>query len=86
MPPIPTAASHNPCRVCISFLHLPPSFRLQSLGLSTPATAAGIVVFPVLITYLAAAFSSTELPAFFIPRVQVAPNYTFVKFRATDVP
>ena len=86
LPPIPTTASHNPCCVCISLLHLPPSFRLQSLGLSAPAATTGVVVFPMLITYLAATFAATELPAFFVPRVQVAPNYTFVKFRTADVP
>jgi len=50
--PIPTATGNNTCRVCVPLLHLPPSFRLQSLGLSTPATTAGVVVFTVLITYL----------------------------------
>ena len=38
------------------------------------------------ITYLASALPSTELPAFFISRVQVTTNYPFVKFGSADVP
>jgi len=83
--PIFAATSHNPRRVCVSLLYLPPSFRLQSLGLSTPATTTGIVVFAVLITYLTAAFAPTELSALFIPSVQITTNYPFVEFCSTDV-
>ena len=84
--PITTATGNNACRVCVSFLYFPPSFRLRLLGLGTPSTTAWIVVFTVFITYLASAFPSTELPTVFISRVQVAANYPFVEFGSADVP
>ena len=53
--------------VRVPLLDLPSPLDLQALCLSSPAATSGVVVGPVLVSYLPTALSSPELSSFSVP-------------------
>lgn len=73
-------------RVRIPLFHLPAALDLESLCLSAPTAAPGVIVLSVLVTYLSTTFATSELSTFAVAEVEVAPDDALVKFCTTDVP
>ena len=68
--PVASATSNSArtfLRISVPLFNLSPSLDHRPLRLGTPTAAAGVVVRPVLVSYLPSALPSSELSAFLVP-------------------